>query len=169
MQNPVTKQAYLLLQKMTFSKNITESVRRSVRVRLIAILEAEQKAHSFWTEHIKHKLNATRQKQVQREYNKRIQALKIVIYSLTPYLERTEDVPTFIVKKNNMKKILTFVILFLLFVSCKKSNDSRTCWDCEVQRRDGTTYHDRPCTDNGFPPQYTDNLGNDLNCFCTKR
>lgn len=99
MRTSVRKEAFLLLQNMTFSKTITESVRRSVRVRLICILESEQSAHLFWTENIRDKLNPTRQKQVQREYNKRIQALKIVIYSLTPYLERTEDVPTFVVKK----------------------------------------------------------------------
>jgi hypothetical protein len=100
MKNPVRKEAFLLLQKMTFNKTITETVRRSIRVRLISILDAEQKAHFYWSEHIKDKLNATRKKQVEREYNKRIQALKIVIYSLTPYLERTEDVPTFVVKKH---------------------------------------------------------------------
>lgn len=99
MQNPVRKEAFLLLQQMTFTKTITETIRRSVRVRLICILESEQAAHEHWRECIKDKLNATRQKQVEREYNKRIQALKIVIYSLTPYLERTEDVPTFVVKK----------------------------------------------------------------------
>lgn len=101
MQTTVRKEAFLLLQKMTFTKIITETVRRSVRVRLISILESEQKAHKHWEDYIKHKLNSTRQKQVGREYNKRIQALKIVIYSLTPYLERTDDVPTFVVKKQN--------------------------------------------------------------------
>lgn len=99
MQTHIRKEAFLLLQKMTFSKTITETVRRSIRVRLLSILDAEQKAHTYWGEHIKDKLNATRKKQVEREYNKRIQALKIVIYSLTPYLERTDDVPTFVVKK----------------------------------------------------------------------
>lgn len=101
MQNYIRKEAYTLLQKMTFSKTINETVRRSVRVRLLSILDSEQKAHLYWKEHIKDKLNSTRQKQVEREYNKRIQALKIVIYSLTPYLERTDDVPTFVVKKRS--------------------------------------------------------------------
>ena len=86
MQNPVRKEAFLLLQKMTFNKTITETIRRSVRVRLISILESELEAHRHWNEYIKHKLNATRQKQVEREYNKTIQALKIVMYSLTPSL-----------------------------------------------------------------------------------
>ena len=99
MQNYIRKEALLLLQRMTFNKTITETIRRSVRVRLICILESEQKAHLYWTEHIKDKLNPTRRKQVEREYNKRIQALKIVIYSLTQYLERTDDIPMFIVKK----------------------------------------------------------------------
>ena len=99
MQNYIRKEAFSLLRKMTFNKTITETIRRSVRVRLICILDSEQKAFSYWIENIKDKLNATRRKQVEREYNKRIQALKIVIYSLTPYLERTEDVPTFVVKK----------------------------------------------------------------------
>lgn len=100
MGNSIRKEAFLLLQKMTFSKPINETIRRSVRVRLICILESEEKAHFFWSENIRGKLNNTRQKQIQREYNKRIQALKIVIYSLTPYLERTDDVPTFVIKKS---------------------------------------------------------------------
>lgn len=64
-------------------------------------------------------------------------------------------------------KILTSVVFITAIWSCKKSNE--TCWDCEVTRRDGTTYQERVCRDDHFIPQFQDNLGNDLNSHCTKR
>lgn len=69
------------------------------------------------------------------------------------------------------KKYLHIGIAVILFacVSCRKSTENKFCWDCEVTRRDGTTFKDRPCNTTGFPPQYHDDLGNDLNSFCTKR
>ena len=91
--------AFKVLQKMHFSKSMTETVRRAIRVRLIVILETELKAYDRWKEIIAPKLNRTRQKQIDREFKKRIQAAKIVIHWLTPFYERTEDTPMFIVKK----------------------------------------------------------------------
>lgn len=92
--------AFKILQKMTLSKSMTETVQRAIRVRLIAILDNELKCYNHWKENIKEKLNRTRQKQIEREYKKRIQAAKIVIHWLTPFWERTEDVPTFVVRKD---------------------------------------------------------------------
>lgn len=69
------------------------------------------------------------------------------------------------------KKYLHIGVAVILFasVSCKKSSGDKTCWDCEVIRRDGTTYKDRVCHDDPWPPQFTDGLGNDLQAYCKKR
>jgi len=90
---------------LVFSKGINETMKRAIRVRLKIILDEEEKGLKNWEERIKHRLNLSRQKQVSREHTKRIQALKIVIHMLTPYSERTEDVPSFVVKKKEPKKI----------------------------------------------------------------
>lgn len=92
--------AFQILQKMTLSKTMTETVRRAIRVRLMTILEYEEKAYKQWQEFIKPKLNRTRQKQIDREFKKRIQAAKIVIHWLTPFYERVDDAPMFVVKKD---------------------------------------------------------------------
>lgn len=99
LQKRILSDAYRILQKMTFGKTMTETVRRAVRVRLTAILENEEKTFELWETNVKHKLNKTRQKQVAREFQKRIQAFKITIHALTPFWERTEDIPTFVVRK----------------------------------------------------------------------
>lgn len=65
-------------------------------------------------------------------------------------------------------KILMSVAFITAIGSCKK-NSGKTCWDCTVDRRDGTQYQERVCRDDNFIPQFQDNLGNDLNAFCTKR
>ena len=91
--------AFQVLQKMHFSKAMTETVRRAIRVRLVAILDNEEAVYKRWMEIVKPNLNSTRQKQIDREFKKRLQAAKIVIHWLTPFWERTEDVPTFVVRK----------------------------------------------------------------------
>lgn len=93
-------EAYSLLKKMIFSKNLTAGVKRAIRVRLEALLENEIAEYQRWQEVIKPKLNYTRQRQIEREFKKRIQAAKIVVHWLTPFWERTEDVPTFVVRKD---------------------------------------------------------------------
>jgi hypothetical protein len=95
--------AYQLLQKMTFSKSMNETVKRAIRVRLKVILDNELKQLDYWRATIKPKLNTTRQKQIEREFLKKIQAAKIVIHWLTPFFERTDDVPTFVIRKNKPK------------------------------------------------------------------
>ena len=92
--------AFRILQKMALSKTMTETVRRAIRVRLIAILDNEEAVYKRWEEMVKPKLNTPRQKQIEREFKKRLQAAKIVINWLTPFHERTEDVPTFVVRKD---------------------------------------------------------------------
>lgn len=83
-----------------FRKTINESVKRSVRVRLQSILDNEMAEYRYWMENIREKLNKSRRKEVERKFNKRIQAFKITIHALTPYFERTDDVPTFVVRKD---------------------------------------------------------------------
>jgi hypothetical protein len=94
--------AYQLLQKMALSKQMTETVRRAIRVRLEVILQQEISCYEKWKTDVKHKLNVTRQKQVEREFLKKIQAAKIVVHWLTPYFERTEDVPLLVIKKKKV-------------------------------------------------------------------
>lgn len=99
-QTPGRTEALKVLRNLMFSKSMSENVKRAIRVRLEFLLENEEKSYAHWHEVIKDKLNKTRQKQITREYQKKIQAVKIVIYWLTPYLERTTDIPTFVVKKD---------------------------------------------------------------------
>lgn len=67
-----------------------------------------------------------------------------------------------------MKKILSAAfIVALSALSCNKIL-GKTCYDCEVTRRDGTTYKEKVCGDDNFYPSFTDSNGNDLNAFCTK-
>lgn len=101
MQQLIRKEALKLLRVMALSKTITATVKKALVVRLEHILENEEAMYRRWAETIKPKLNLTRQKQIEREFNKRIQALKIVINNLTPYFERTNEVPMFVVKKKN--------------------------------------------------------------------
>lgn len=103
LQKRILSDAYRILQKMTFGKTMSQTVRRAVRVRLQAILEEEEKTLLHWEQNVKHKLNRTRQEQVAREFKKRIQAFKITIHALTPFWERETDVPMFIVKKDKKK------------------------------------------------------------------
>lgn len=90
---------YQTLRKLMTSKILNENVRRAVRERLKMILEEEIKRFKWWQESIKDKLNKTRSDQIERRFNKDIQALKIVIHKLTPFYEREDDIPAFIVKK----------------------------------------------------------------------
>lgn len=90
---------------MALSKRMNETVKRAIRVRLEHLLEEEEKQFQYYREHVAHKLNDTRQKQIEREYNKRVSALKIVIYMLTPYFERTSDQPTFVIRKSHNKNL----------------------------------------------------------------
>ena len=96
--------AFKILQKMTLSKTMTETVRRAIRVRLEVIVSAEIQHYEKWKVEVRHKLNATRQKQIEREFKKRIQAGKIVLHWLTPYYERTDDVPTIVIRKQRSAK-----------------------------------------------------------------
>jgi len=70
-------------------------------------------------------------------------------------------------QSTNMKK-LTLILLVVTAISCNKIL-GKTCWDCEVTRRDGTTYKEKACRDDDNVPQFMDNLGNDLNSYCTRR
>ena len=89
-----------ILQKLMTTKLMTEQTLRAVRERLKIILDNKEKQFKSWNEGNRFMLNLTRQHQIERRFNKEIQALKIVIYTLTPFFERnSEDVPSIIVKK----------------------------------------------------------------------
>lgn len=92
-------EAYQLLQRMTFSKTVNQTVIKAVRSRLERMLENKEAQFKKWNEDIRPKLNRTRQRDVQRHFEKTIQAYKIIIFELTPYFERVGDPPAFVVKK----------------------------------------------------------------------
>lgn len=106
MQNSKNKEAYQLLQKMILNKHINRSVLRSIRVRLEVVLAEKEKSFNYWKDNNSHKLNVTRQKEIRRNFERSIQAMKIVIYDLTPFEERCDlPPPTIIIKKNDKPKI----------------------------------------------------------------
>lgn len=80
---------------LAMHKYLTTGVRKAVRIRLEALLEAEEKTYHRWQENVKPKLIKTRQRDLDRRFRKIITALKIVIHTLTPYDERKFDEPNF--------------------------------------------------------------------------
>lgn len=82
-------------------KQLTENTKRAIVIRLQVFLENETERLKSWQEGNKFKLNLTRQKAVERRFIKRIQAMKIVIHFLSPNDWRTEDEPSFIVKRKD--------------------------------------------------------------------
>lgn len=99
--------AYKALQNMVFNRNMTETVKRAIRVRLQVILDEEERQYEKWKLLIKDTLSTTRRRQVEREFKKRIQAYKITIFSLTPFTDRAAaEVPSFVVKKEKKKPLL---------------------------------------------------------------
>lgn len=93
--------AYRILQKMTFNKNINATVVKAVRTRLERLLQEEERSYAHWKQNIEHKLNQTRRKEIRRKFEKVITSYKIVIYHLTPFFERTDDIPALINRKTN--------------------------------------------------------------------
>lgn len=96
--------AYQDLRNLMTNKLMNEGTRRAVRERLKIILDDELKQFTRWQDIIKAKLNMTRAAQVERRFNKEIQALKIVIYKLTPFGDRVDDEPAIVVKKKPPSK-----------------------------------------------------------------
>lgn len=74
---------------------INKRVKRAIAVRLSHVLEEEMRGYQFWNDRIKGTMKATRAAQVERKMKQRIQALRIVIWMLTPPLERQSDFPGF--------------------------------------------------------------------------
>lgn len=100
-------------KKLIMSKIINNGTKRAIRERLEIILQEEEKNFKDWKESNRpNQINATRRKQVERNYNKRIQSLKIVIYYLTPYFDRDHDEPMFVVKKATI--VLLLLTSFLI-------------------------------------------------------
>ena len=93
------KDATRTLTKLMMGKEINSSVLKAVRIRLELILSERERQYAHWQEHVAHKLTATRQKDVRRKMEKTITALKIVIFELTPFFDRTDDEPTLINRK----------------------------------------------------------------------
>jgi hypothetical protein len=71
------------------------NLKKALAIRLQFILTHEKNGYDHWLEHIKPRLTATRASQVDRMLKQRLQALKIVIWMLTPSMEREDDFPGF--------------------------------------------------------------------------
>ena len=74
-------------------RKLTAGVRLAVRSRLLLFLDEEQRTYDRWKESIAHKLKSTRRSQVDRNFRKRIQAIRIVIWIMTPRELRDDDMP----------------------------------------------------------------------------
>ena len=80
-----------------------------------------------------------------------------------------------------MKTLLKFsavIFLVLSLTSCKKELaklQGKTCWKCHVlgypdaPNPNDKTYDKTVCTDQDYPPQFSDDYGNSLNSTCTKQ
>lgn len=85
---------------LTMTNVDNQRIRRSLRLRLQLILEEEEKQLRHWNEVVRHNIRPSTAASIERKRVKHIQALKIVIHMMTPFYDRTEDVPSFIVKKD---------------------------------------------------------------------
>ena len=88
-----------------FSRVMNKSIKHACRSRLQVLLQDEETSLVTWHERHKKLINATRQKSVERNYHKRINALKVVIWMLSDYGQRDPDLPTLITKKPKELKI----------------------------------------------------------------
>lgn len=63
------------------------------------LIGEKRSTYAHWKQNVEHKLNPTRRKEIRRKFEKVITSYKIVIYHLTPFYERTEDIPALINRK----------------------------------------------------------------------
>jgi hypothetical protein len=89
--NPVCKTCPA---KMPILK-IDSNVKRALAYRLKFFLEEEERHLEHFENHAARHLGKTRAEYVRRDYRQRIQALRVVIWMLTPPLERTTEFPGF--------------------------------------------------------------------------
>lgn len=74
---------------------IDGNTKKAIAIRLKIFLEEEQKGYDHWLRIVKPRLKKTLADQLERKQKQRIQALKIVIWLLTPPMERDNEFPGF--------------------------------------------------------------------------
>lgn len=74
---------------------IDKNVKRALCLRLQTILVDEERQYAYWLEHIRPKIKESRARLLDRKMRQQLQALRIVIWMLTPNMERKEDFPGF--------------------------------------------------------------------------
>src|ERR1700685_1612183 len=89
------------LRSLLFSKVMNQGVKRAVKIRLEVMLEHEQSSLVAWEERCRKLINQTRQLQLERNYLKRISALKIVIWMLSEMGDRGDLPPLVIARKKD--------------------------------------------------------------------
>jgi len=85
--------------KFMFSKVMNKSIKHACRIRLEVLLADEERSFARWQDVTRRLMNATRQQQVERNYYKRINALKVVCWMLSDFGERTGDLPSLVTKR----------------------------------------------------------------------
>jgi hypothetical protein len=86
------------LRQLMFSKVMNKGVKRAVKLRLDVMLEEEERAFASWLDRCKRLLQKTRQQQIERNYLKRISALRIVCWMLSEMGDRG-DLPAMVIKR----------------------------------------------------------------------
>jgi hypothetical protein len=71
------------------------NTKKALALRLKLFLEQEEQGYDHWLRVVKPKLKKTLADQLERKHRQRIQAFKIVIWILTPTMERDNDFPGF--------------------------------------------------------------------------
>jgi hypothetical protein len=71
------------------------NTKKALAIRLKCILEQEEQGYDHWLRIVKPKLKKTLADQLERKQKQKIQALKIVIWILTPPMERDNEFPGF--------------------------------------------------------------------------
>ena|SRR5450432_3971374 len=96
-------QATKPLRQLLFSKAMNKSVKHAVKTRLEVILAEEERSLVSWHERCKRLLGVTRQQQIERNYLKRISALRIVTWMLSDFGDRGDLPPMVIKRQKDMK------------------------------------------------------------------
>jgi len=68
------------------------------------MLEEEERSLTSWEERCRRLINATRQQQIERNFLKRISALRIVIWMLSDIGQRAGDLPALYIKRKRELK-----------------------------------------------------------------
>jgi hypothetical protein len=91
------------LRQLMFSKVMNKGVKKAVKIRLELMLAEEERAFVSWEERCRRLINVTLQQQIERNYLKRISALRIVCWMLSDMGDRGDLPPLVIARMKDFK------------------------------------------------------------------